>query len=277
MKRTSDSICLLCKSQKATKTNSHIVPKFIGKPILNSDEPNKAYVIDSSKPDKKPAVMQDSPKEDYILCPECEKYFEALETYIAEYYFKRILIDKYSNDFNYRENKGGVEYAVCKDINTLAFRLFIISIFWRCSIASVEPFSNFKIEEEDNLREILVRYKSSDINSIIEKSDCKSAFDFPIVLMKSKNNPDPSSNLYYPNCENKNVYQLLLNDNVFFISFVKDSQLREFQFLNNKGNNKILVSLLKEQTFNSLVKGLMEHGANKLSENAKKMGVFTKI
>lgn len=50
MKRTSNDDCLLCQKNKATKKNSHIASKFLGKSILGGSGPRKGYVLDSSKP-----------------------------------------------------------------------------------------------------------------------------------------------------------------------------------------------------------------------------------
>lgn len=60
MKRTADDICLLCGHEKATKKNSHIIPKFLGKSILGNEGSRKGFIIDSSKPHIKPKITQDS-------------------------------------------------------------------------------------------------------------------------------------------------------------------------------------------------------------------------
>ena len=63
--------CLLCTTNKATKTNLHIIPKFIGKTIL-SDGDKKGYILDLKKTNNKVEKVQDSIKENYILCPSCD-------------------------------------------------------------------------------------------------------------------------------------------------------------------------------------------------------------
>ena len=73
--RTINSICFLCETNNAIKKNSHIFPKFITKSIFGN---GKGYQIDVNNSDKQPRVIQDTPKEDYLICEKCEKYFEIL-------------------------------------------------------------------------------------------------------------------------------------------------------------------------------------------------------
>lgn len=167
MKRTPNDDCLLCQKKKATKKNSHIASKFLGKSMLGDSGPKKGYIIDTSKPHVKPLTFQDSPKEDYILCPDCEKYFECLETYVAENFTKRLLNESFSRDFEYRINEGGVEYAICTRLNNKILRLWILSLFWRCSISNEEPFTIFKIIEEDKLRAYLQVSNSVSFQTVV--------------------------------------------------------------------------------------------------------------
>src|SRR5690625_1860216 len=78
--RNPNDLCLLCEENYATKQNSHILSKFISTGFLG-DSPRRGYELDSSTfSEGKKKVIQDSPKEDYILCDDCESYFGVLET-----------------------------------------------------------------------------------------------------------------------------------------------------------------------------------------------------
>ncbi|WKN31349.1 hypothetical protein PZB74_20580 [Porifericola rhodea] len=271
--RTPNDDCLLCQKNKATKKNSHIASKFLGKSILGKTGPRKGYILDSSKPHVKPRVFQDSPKESYILCPDCEKYLECLETYVAENFTKRLLNERFNKNFEYKMNEGGVEYAICKNLNNKLFRLFIISLFWRGSISNEEPFTSFNISEQDKLRVVLQESNSTDIQAIKLKKPHANLHEFQIVVMRSKNSHDPTGNFFYANGENDNLYQLILNEYKFFISLESNSALQKFQFLNNVGNTNFIIGLLPDQTWRKLRKGLIDLATKKSLDNAKKMGV----
>jgi hypothetical protein len=272
-KRTPDDNCLLCLNKKATKTNSHIASKFLGKSILGKNGPRQGYVLDSSKPHLKPRKMQDSPKENYILCPECENYFEHLETYVSRHLSNKLLNEKHSNSFEYGINQGGVEYAICKELDIKILRLFIISLFWRCSISRVEPFSVFSIEEEELLREILQFSNYSDIKSIEQNNGHHSLLKFPIILMRPVGDHDNSGNFFYANNGNGNLYQLVLNEFIFFVSPKVDSYIPNFEFLNNIGDSHVIIALLRNETWANLRDGLVDLATKKSIENARKMGV----
>lgn len=245
----------------------------MGKTILGESGPRKGYILDSSKPHVKPRTFQDSPKENYILCPDCEKYFEFLETYVAENFSKRLLNERFNTSFDYKTNEGGVEYAICKELDTKVLRLFIVSLFWRCGISNEEPFTSFKIDSEDKLREFLQHSNSTDILSIKSKKAHSFLHEFPIVVMRPKNSHDPTGNFFYANGENDNLYQLLLNEYIFFFSLEMNSALQKLDFLNNIGNSDFIVGLLRDETWLGLRNGLIDLATNKSWKNAKKLGV----
>src|SRR5579863_8869011 len=162
MRKPTD-LCLLCGRNAATKTNSHIFPRFISTEFLGKKgTPRRGFTLDSSvKPDKKPRVTQDSPKENYILCEECESYFSVLGSYSAGVFN------------NWKEKVRSGEFyktTVNADISVINFitadpaiiRLFIYSIFWRAGISSHYLFEDYKLDRtiEKELRNILLSFKS---------------------------------------------------------------------------------------------------------------------
>ena len=80
MKRTPEDICLLCTERNAVKRNSHIVPKFFANSFLTE---NKGHKISNAGVKKN--VIQDSPKENYLLCEECEAFLGYVESSISPY------------------------------------------------------------------------------------------------------------------------------------------------------------------------------------------------
>ncbi len=211
MNRSANDPCLLCKLRPATKTNSHIAPKFLGKSMLGEEGPKKGFILDSANPHLAPKITQDSPKENFLFCPDCEKYFSVLETYAAEHFFKRLLNEKYKEDFSYGTNPGEIEYAYCTDLDVRLFRLFIISLFWRCSVAIELPFSRFKISNEEQLRLLLMESFTTDIKLPLTEFD-QAIYQFPIVVIRPSGDIDHTRNVFYPNKANEGLSQLLLNE-----------------------------------------------------------------
>jgi hypothetical protein len=273
MGKSKNNLCLLCEEQAASKKNSHIISKFIGKAILKDGGRNKAYVLDTSKPHSKPKIQQDSPKEDHILCPDCEKYFEILETYVAEHLFKRILKDKYNDKFEYSENEGGVEYATCKELNSRLYRLFILSLFWRCNIATVEPFNSFSINESDQIKNILKYYKTIDIKAILELEENPNLFKIPMVIMKAKEGINASGNFLYANDEHHPIYQLQTNDYILIVSLDITVDLSQFQFLQNIGAQAFRIGILSNGSWLKLRDHLINLAAQQANVDAAKLGV----
>src|SRR5271157_2815617 len=84
--------CNLCRISKATKRNSHIFPRFLGTSLFFNSTGNKGYIIMDYN---KYIPVQDSPKEDFILCPDCEKLIsDRYETYMANNFYYKIANNK---------------------------------------------------------------------------------------------------------------------------------------------------------------------------------------
>lgn len=270
MKRIPTDYCLLCQKEHSTKENSHIVPKFMGKSILGKEK--RGGIVDSSLPLQRIQIKQDSPKENYILCPNCERYFEILETYSAERLFKRILNPTFNDDFEYQISEGEIEYAECKHLDNLAFRLFIISIFWRCSISTIPPFTKFQIENEEYLRQILVEFKTFDIKIILNQANPGLIiYDTPIVILRAKNASHPESHFYYANSLVKGSYQLFLNEYIFILSLEKASSIVNFDFLNNVADENLRIGLLRNDIWVELTNGLLDMVKKKSIENIERI------
>ena len=133
--------CCLCKTQQANKPNSHIIPKFMSKRLFEASNPRHTVQLHRNG---KHVILQDTPKENNLLCFECEKRFEILETY-----FSRVLIE--INSLTNAKRKYTVtkqydnEIIVCDDLHPSLFKLFIYSIIWRCSVSSLFIFETFKL------------------------------------------------------------------------------------------------------------------------------------
>lgn len=161
MARQPTDKCLLCGAKSATKQNSHIIPKFISSDFLGDKSGKKGYVIDSETGVKK--IIQDSPKEDYILCPDCEEYFSVIETEVAQE-IKKL----------HSESDGAITVPMILEstgINAKIFHLFYFSQFWRASISNHEIFEPFTLSKdiENYLRDELNKFNTTNREDFLKK------------------------------------------------------------------------------------------------------------
>lgn len=269
--QTEPIFCKLCKNNHADKTNSHIVSRFLTKDILGTNGPRVAHILDTSRPLNKPKKSQDSPKEDYILCSECEKYFEVLETYVAERITKRYGNPIYVDDFVIKNEEYIGSFAIAEKVSPIIMKLFIYSIFWRSSISQLPLFNNFKLKdkEEELLRFFLLEYKKYNIKELKENI---LPYDFPyVVLRPEQKDQDPSKNFLYANDGNEDIYQIIANEYVFFLAFEVKGTISKFNKIINRGVDKVSIGLLKTSTWENLRQGMYNHAAKLAMKNADKI------
>ena len=229
--RKSTDYCLLCKSNQSTKTNSHILPKFLTKKLFGDKTQKRGFQVSSKYPiTKPPQVIQDSPKENHILCPDCEDYFSVLETYSHDTLIK--WKDKIkSEDFgiiSFQDVFSIVEYV---SSDKLILRLFIYSIFWRASISGHKMFEGFKISSniEEDLRLSLLTFKSANktgLDNLLSNENLDKIFPFAVITSESFT--DETSNMIFPS-PREDFYRLLV-DQFDFILFIKEEDISEIIF-----------------------------------------------
>lgn len=259
MNRTPNEKCLLCHIENSTKKNSHIVPKFITKSILGTDIQKKGFIWDTGGIRKKPIVCQDTTKENYILCPSCEKYFEILETFVSKYLHSRLFNEKYHDNFSLIKTPGNIDYAKCLKSNPLIVKLFFLSIYWRCSITTKMPFTEFQINEEEQLRLGLLRHKTNDIKELLKKREDKKINDFFLVVIRSTNQNDQTNNFMYAQVSEDNTYGLVLNEYITFLAIEETPIIWKLTSFANKNANSFLVILASEEFWLTFKNMIFEH------------------
>ena len=250
MRKPTD-ICLLCDTNQATKENSHIIPKFIGKSIFGSRGIKRAYLVDTNKGHEPADFTQGTIKESYLFCPNCESYLSNIETYIAERFHKRLRTAKLTDQFPLYENKGGVTWKICLQVNPIIFRLFIYSIVWRCSISESSIHQKFKLSSEEDtlLKSDLKKYITSTYKEFIEKIETRSEniMIFPFVIYTSQSFHDNAMNTIFTSSYNKNPYVLHLNEYIVLFSFKTKTFLDNFDFLVNNDISHIKLGFFSEE------------------------------
>ena len=213
--------CNLCKINEANKKNSHIIPKFLGKPLFQNTKPRHTLGVNNKGAKRK---IQDIPKEDFILCKNCEKKFEIIETYFSK---KIELINNYSNRKDIFEviNFGSNRVLHCLNLDHNLFKLFWYSVIWRVSISSHQYFKNFELPNDiENELRIFLNTNLNEIHT-----------DFIQNLVKIKSFPKYHIIAFKPDSQKREIIGLLtafrMSPDHFGI-FTSDTIL--FFYLNNK-------------------------------------------
>ena len=138
--RKSTDTCLLCRMRPATKAKSHIFSKFLSTDFLGEKgQPRRGNELSSEQPHtNKSKVVQDSPKEDFILCPGCEHFLGILEGQAADTYQhwrQHVHIGKFQEYLMVKD----LTIVQCDGANPRVLRLLVYSMFWRL-VFRVIPF-----------------------------------------------------------------------------------------------------------------------------------------
>lgn len=248
-----NKICNLCKLKIADKSNSHIIPKFMCKGLFEKAKPRHSIAINNKGKSKN---IQDTPKENHILCSNCEKRIEIIETYFAR---KIIDIHNYNNLKNNFEVKkiSNQEYLSCETINPKAFKLFIYSIIWRTSISNLNEFMKFKIEEsiEEEIRIFLnsnLKITHKELVDNFEKIVLTPKYDFCIFKPVIKSNLSRGIFTTYNTSENSHI-MLIVDFAIYF--FTSDENIDDtFKYFSNSQNEKVLIPLAEIEKWNELNK-----------------------
>jgi hypothetical protein len=259
MRKPTD-ICLLCQENNSTKKKSHIIPKFFGKGIFDGSKPRHGIKIYKNGKRKR---VQDIIKEDYILCPECERGFSIFETYCS-FRLERFNELRYFSKFNWIK-RGDFEYFECKELDIRIFNLFIYSIVWRVSISENYEFGAFKLPdiEEKNLREFLKRHIKSTQSELIDAiSKVEFLPNHSHVIIRPKKKLRPPDSMLSAVSLNEWVHEIHLVDYIIFYFTDKEKNtdgLKEIE--NNNLVNMVKVGLASIEGWksysNEMIKSIM--------------------
>ena len=140
-KRKPEDTCLMCNERLATKKKSHIISKFFANSFLTDGKGHKI-----SAAGVKQNVIQDSPKENYLFCPQCETFLGYIENQISPY-----VTNYHTEKLSEEEKETAKTKLISKqfeDIKDNLFHLFFYSLVFRASISTHEIYRHFKIPDE---------------------------------------------------------------------------------------------------------------------------------
>jgi hypothetical protein len=212
------------------------------KGLFEATEPRHALSIDRFGKERK---IQDTPKEDFILCKTCEKGIEILETYFARAIEQ---INSYKNlpkEFRLLQI-GTQQFLECNNIHPTLFKLFLYSLIWRASISSLFAFLSFKLSshDEERLRNFLNSNLSADKISLFKALDNIS--DIPLYhscIIKPKERSASSRGIFSISSMSDTAHALLLIDFAIFFYTDETSIGNVLECFSNKQNRKVIVAL----------------------------------
>ena len=222
------ALCNLCKIREATKTNSHIFPKFLGVSMLNTKGgTKKAYKI-SSRDGLSRRPTQDIPKEDFLLCPDCESMLDhEYENPFAK------------NFYNTREDPRSYFTVVVRNRHLYRvyykqdfqfFTKFFYTILFRASISNHESLNYYKLPSSihETIRRIL-------LNEIPFES-------LPLYVFTCPNNPFPTGNFIGAFTITNNIHFFGVNEFILILDFSIDHTFDKlFDGVYNPGYNIVRV------------------------------------
>lgn len=136
--------CKLCGAvgKNVKLCRSHIIPEFMYKDLYDSNHTYHVYSGDEQKSISKKQIGI----REYLFCAECEKKLNYYENYA-----EKVLTSHLWTKIKQIGNK-----IVIEDVDTARLKIFQLSLFWRASISSSDIFDHFKIDEEVELRQIIL-------------------------------------------------------------------------------------------------------------------------
>lgn len=248
----------MCNENDADSIASHIVPKYILKSILESDTGIKrAYLTASNLGHKPLEKKQDSPKELFLLCIDCEKKLENIETYCSS----RIKLPS-KTQFDASEQieiikiEDGLDKIIYRNVNANIYTLLVLSILWRLSASSFKAFEKFKLKnnEFEATRQLLNQRTSVDYKKFIDLNNSPINYKFSYVLLTSEHDTRKLKRVLsvLPSCINP--YYIILGEFILIANYENMYWDKHFRgFFNHKIDN-IIVSRINgdswEETLN---------------------------
>ncbi|MBS2101084.1 hypothetical protein [Carboxylicivirga linearis] len=272
--------CKLCNKRDANKTGSHLISDFILRSMLVEGNPSRRSdriisnrietlgtdlfvgrdvnqekvneLLDRDLSDEDLANNINHYTVDNLLCTVCEDRLSYLETI-----FKTDIYDKL-DALPIQDNKIVLDSEV-----TCVFKLFWLSVIWRCSIAN---FGTFKIDNksENRIRKIINDSLGESIEETrkLIQENCPQINSETIGVLYVKEVDDYLKNLVFCSPFLKMPYVLVINDfYIFFYSksghvnamnqtmFKLDNEFKKDNYINKKNCKSIQIGVVKAEKF----------------------------
>lgn len=216
--------CKLCSGRLACKIESHIVPSFMTYSVLGKKNQKQAFNLHFDKP-KIAEKVQDTSKEAYLLCQNCEDFFQLLEREFANTIHNDLR--NLEDTVHYKTDPLGNEIVrTCMRASVTLTALLVYSIIVRCHITSAYPFAEFELDKIEfrRLRNILRSYTNPKRKLLLEllaKNGACQIIPFRLSTTLTLDNPDNNSLGAFNKVRNGAVYTFALGEYLLEISLTK--------------------------------------------------------
>lgn len=217
--------CGLCRTNQADKTNSHIFPRFLCQSLLDNGTFNRAITIIEDS--ERPLFDQDSPKENYILCSECESLLDReYENYFASEVLKRL--DNQKEYFNVRVKD--FNYRTYYRIDYVLFKKFVYSLVFRAHISELPLFKDFCIPNDC----------SEEIRCCLLNDNY--FIDYPLYIFTCRDNVHLTGNQILAEHIINQIFNLHVNEFIFIIDFDDSVNLMKL-FVDSKNHKNTSIRI----------------------------------
>jgi hypothetical protein len=276
--RAPTDLCLLCNVEKATKTGSHLVPRFLTKDFFEhakqaaAKTPNykfKNAVLSGFYTMLSPPLLlrktknavNSTGKEDYILCPSCEDRIGLIETEMAPFFreFRGASFEqKNAKEITAKDYEGN-NILYVSSIHSQIITLFVYSLFWRTSISSLVP-NAMELEADDE--EALRNYLNNNLGLIADiKTRTDTKAPIPFVIMASPS-PKPESK--------RRIYKIFSKDESILeidtTCFLLGKKVRGASKYINYGYTPCKIKLCNDETWNDLRENINQDIGKRMDE-----------
>lgn len=231
-------ICKLCNEDKEL-SQSHIIPEFFYLPLY--DEKHRIQRKSFNLQVDVKRVYEQKGLREKLFCSDCEKIINEYETY-ACYLWKNKFLN-ISKEFNY-----------LSDIDYHKFKMFLISVIWRCGITKKQEFSIDLGIHQEKMRKMILNNNPG----YYDQYGC-------IISAMVLENNEIVDDLIWMETEFKieghRCYRLIFGGFIwiFFVSSHKPPDLALNLFIQNSGELLIKKAKLSEIQF------MMKHAENLFS------------
>jgi hypothetical protein len=173
---------------------------------------NKLYKIDGYKPNGKYITTQDSSKQDYIFCPECELAFnDNYERYTANTFYKSY--QSKTNFFNVHLVSQRLRYKVYTNTDYVTFQKFWLLQLYRAHVSTLDEFIGFKLAPSH----LTITHKNLFDTSYFE--------DIQITVLSTDFQSDKTNNVVLAVPNKKESYTIWMNEFICIYQFNPNLQL----------------------------------------------------
>ena len=142
-------ICKLCEEEKVL-CKSHLIPEYLYKSCYD----NNRKIVQLNIKKKRRLLVQKGIWE-YLLCRECELHLSKIENR-----FKRSWLDEQR-----LPDKMNREFLELKGLDYPQFKLFHLSVLWRCSVSKSDFTANVNLDPHENSIASLILNETPDKES----------------------------------------------------------------------------------------------------------------